>query len=524
MINVLRKNQKALWIVIGILCIPFVFYFSNSKVGAMGQNQLGTIYNRAVPIAEAQRSARLFNLGRELGMFTFLQDMVAGAQTENDAYAEFTWNRLVLQHEAERLGIQPNSGEVVKLIQGLRPFQGQAGFDPAKYDDFTKNVLPSLGFNESQLEELASDSIMLQRVKDLIATGVQMPEAETKEQYERAYGKLHVSVARLRADEIAKDVNVSDDDVAKYYEARKDSLKSDEKRKVSFVSFALDEEQKKLQGKERFEILQKLADRANDFNQTLADHSADFAQAAAKFQLPIETTGEFARSASDPALKGNQQLATAAFQLSAQNPTSEAVQVGDGFYILHLDGIDAAKPLSLEEARPKIVDSLKKEKKNQLITSKAAEVKQKITAALASGTPVDAALAQAGVPVEKIPPFALTDPATPPPAPPPEPGKEAPPAPPAPPADLQTIKSAVVELNPGEVSDAVPTENGGSLIVVVESREPPPPEMAQLGKQIFESRFLRSRQEIAFYQWLRERRREAGAPMNTPTAAEIGAS
>ncbi|MFL6595235.1 MAG: SurA N-terminal domain-containing protein, partial [Chthoniobacterales bacterium] len=106
MINVLRKNQKALWIVIGVLCIPFVFYFSNSKVGAMGQNQLGKIYGRAVPIAEAQRSARLFALARELGMYNFLQDMVSGATSENEAYSEFTWNRLVLQHETEELGIQ----------------------------------------------------------------------------------------------------------------------------------------------------------------------------------------------------------------------------------------------------------------------------------------------------------------------------------------------------------------------------------------------------------------------------------
>src|SRR6476620_2810618 len=96
MINVLRKNQKALWIVIAVLCIPFVFYFSNSKIGAMGKNELGTIYGRAVPIAEAQRSARLFALARELQMFGYLQDMVSGAQSEQDAYSEFTWNRLVL--------------------------------------------------------------------------------------------------------------------------------------------------------------------------------------------------------------------------------------------------------------------------------------------------------------------------------------------------------------------------------------------------------------------------------------------
>ncbi|MFL6569303.1 MAG: peptidylprolyl isomerase [Chthoniobacterales bacterium] len=513
MINVLRKNQKALWIVIAVLCIPFVFYFSNSKIGAMGQNQLGRIYGRAVPIAEAQRGARLFALARELGMFNFLQDMVSGATSENEAYTEFTWNRLVLQHEAEELGIEPNRDEMVKLIQGLRPFHGEQGFDPKKYEDFAQNILPSLGFNDAQLEELARDAITLQKIKDLVGLGVQVPQAESKEQYERAYGKLDVAVVRLRNDEIAKDVQVTDDDIAKYYDAHKADLKSDEKRKVSFVNFALDEEQKKLQGKERFDVLQKLADRANEFNQEINEKRTDFAQAAGKFQLPIQSTGEFTRLAADPLLKANPQLAAQAFQLSPEEPNSEAVQAADSFYILHLDGIDVAKPLSLEEARPKIVDTLKKQRTSEIVSAKAAEVKQKIADALKSGTPADAALKQTGVPFEKIPPFALTDSAPTPPK--PEEGKE---APPAPPADLQTIKSAVAELNPGEASDIVPTENG-ALIAVVENRSAPPPEMEQIGKQMFESRFLRARQEVVFYEWLRERRRNAGVPMHQ--AADI---
>ncbi len=37
---------------------------------------------------------------------------------------------------------------------------------------------------------------------------------------------------------------------------------------------------------------------------------------------------------------------------------------------------------------------------------------------------------------------------------------------------------------------------------------------------MFAARFLRAKQEVAFYEWLRERRREAGVQMND--AAGIG--
>ncbi len=47
------------------------------------------------------------------------------------------------------------------------------GFDMKKYDEFTKTMLPSLGFNEAQIEELVSDQLSLNRVKELLGTGVQ---------------------------------------------------------------------------------------------------------------------------------------------------------------------------------------------------------------------------------------------------------------------------------------------------------------------------------------------------------------
>ena len=78
-------------------------------------------------------------------------------------------------------------------------------------------------------------------------------------------------------------------------------MKTDEKRKVKFVTFSLTDEQKKLTGKQRIDVLQKLADKANDFTDALQVKGADFDQVVAKFQLtPKETGGLFpggARSA-----------------------------------------------------------------------------------------------------------------------------------------------------------------------------------------------------------------------------------
>ena len=503
MINVLRKNSKALWVVIALLCVPFVLYFGKGDPWAAGNDQFGRIYDRPVPVLEYQRNARLFNLARDLGMYTLLQDMVAGATTEDQAYADFTWNRIILRHEAERLGIRPAAQDIAKVVKGLAAFRGEKGFDINRYNQFTQGALPAMGFAEAQIEELAADQLTLDRLKELVGTGVQMPEAEAKENYERAYGRLGVSVARLRSADFANDVEIGEEDIAKYYETHQAELKSEEKRKASFVTFGLAEEQKALTGKERVEVLQKLADRANDFNQALLENGAQFDQVAAKFQLPVQVSGEFTKSAPDPALNVNPQLAAAAFQVTAEEPNSDAIQVADGFYILHLAAIDPAKPLTLEEAKPKVVEAIKNERIRELISAKGAEVAQKIREALKSGTPLEAAAQQAGVPAEKIPPFALADQ----PKMTMEPGKQPGPEPEAP--DMAMIKGAVADLSLGEVTEFVPTETGG-LVAVLEKREPVEALTWEAAKTMFNARSVRGKRDVAFYEWLRERRREAG--------------
>ncbi len=506
MINILRKNQKGLWIVIALLCIPFVFYFSNSNVGAIRENDFGQFYGRKVAQVEVQRSARLLSLARDLGMFTFLQDMVAGAQSEDAMYTDFTWNHLILHDEAERLGLAPSTDEVAGVVQNLMAFRGANGFDFEKYKQFTQNVLPSMGFSEAQIEELASDQLILEKLKKLVGTGATVPEAEVKLNYERAYGKLSVAVVRVNSDEIAKGVQVSEDDVAKYYEAHKAELVSDEKRRVAFVSFGLNEEQKKLAGKERVEVLQKLADGANDFNQALLEKDAQFEAVAAKSRLPITTSEFFTQIKPPAAFEGKAQLGQTAFQLKPEEPNSDPVQVGDGFHVVHLLEIEKPKPLTLDEARAMIVEKIKKERVNEMLAAKGAAAVQTLRAALQSGTALDAALAQTGLPAEKVPAFALADP------PKAEPGK--PPAPDAP--DLQAIKGAVAELNAGEVTDFLPTPAGG-VVAVLEKREPPDPATFEKTKPTFIARMTQGQREIAFYEWLRERRRAAGIQ---PTVAE----
>ena len=501
MINILRKNSRWLWFVIAILAIPFVFYFvQRPDYASMRSNIFGKLYGRPVSNIEIERGARMFDLARDLGMINFLQDLVGSARTEPEAKEQFALNILILRHESNTLGVRPIPAEVASAVSNLRAFRGASGFDINKYNDAVKNYLGPRGFSEAQIEELVADQVCLDRIKQLLGTGVSVSEAESKTSFEQLYGKLEVDVIRFNKNEVANEVKISDDDIQRYYEAHKDELKSEEKRKVQFVVLGLSPEQKKLAGKERVDALQKLADKANDVSQALAEKGADFGAVAIKFQLSINNTSEFTQAAPDPQLKQDPQLADAAFQLSPAESTSEPIQVADGFYILHLANVTPTKPLTLEEAKPKIVEALKTTRERELLRARAAKAAHDLREALKSGDMVGSAAQKLNLKLEKIPPFTLADdleakpPATP-------PKNE--------PADLPPIKQAVADLKPKEVTEPLPAANG-VMIAVVEKRDPPDPAHAVANRASLDERVLRGKRTIIFYEWLRERRRIAG--------------
>ena len=489
-------------IVIAILAIPFVFYFvQRPDYGAIGRDQFAHIYDRNVSILEAQQMARLLSLAQTLGMSDFVGTMTAGAgMNQNQAAVQFIISLLVLRHEAERLGLRPSASEVAEVVRKLPAFQSESGFDINKFNEVVQNGLAPLGLAEEHIEQLVRDQICLTEIQKLLAAGVSFPKNELDENFHRGYDKLYVSVIRFRATDFDKDIKISDDDIQKYYDAHKAELKTEEKRKVEFVQLTLTEEEKKLAGKERIEALQKLADRATDFTQALLEKGADFKQAAAKSQLPVHETGEFTAAEPDPQLKVDPKLGAAAFKLSAQEPNSDPVQVTDGFYILHLTGRTETQPLTLEEAKPKIVDALKKTRGRELLSTKGAELVQQLREAKNSGQPLETAIQQAGAKPEKLPAFSLIEeeqqkPDV------KEPKNQSP--------ELLAVKDSVVLLNPGDVTDFVPSGTDG-FIAILEKREPLADANAGDKKVAFEKRILENKERIVLVEWLRNRQEAAG--------------
>ena len=198
MIKILRKHRNWLMIVIAILALPFCLYFVKSDTSQIRSDEFLKMYGRKVTMSEARWDARLFQLSGILGMAE-LRGLTPGSGTDDQKAVTFIINLIVLRHEAERLGISPSKAEIVQAVRNFPALQGPSGFDPAKYDQIEQNVLPALGFTNEQLEQLARDEFCLKRIKQVVVSGVSLPESESKSNYEQMYGKNFASVVRIRS-------------------------------------------------------------------------------------------------------------------------------------------------------------------------------------------------------------------------------------------------------------------------------------------------------------------------------------
>ncbi len=84
-------------------------------------------------------------------------------------------------------------------------------------------------------------------------------------------------------------------------------------------------------GKERIDVLQKLADKANDFTDALQAKGADFDQVVAKFQLTPEGDRRIFPGRARPATGRHAGTGAGSLWPDERSPNSDAIQTPDGF-------------------------------------------------------------------------------------------------------------------------------------------------------------------------------------------------
>ena len=455
MINVLRKYQQPVMILITIIIIiAFGWFFTPGNRSKAAPDRKIQIYGRSYTQAELERKGLTFSVAMYAGLKDLIIGLTLGNPNGEQAGSDFIVNSFVLDHEAKRLGITVDDSEVADAIEKLPRFQTNSAFDPEKYRLFEENVLRPKGFTAERLHELVRDQIRLQKLVTLLGGTVEVTPAEFRSEYVLTHQKMHVALVPLDLATFKAAISPTEEEIKKVFTEREKTYTSPEKRTVRYVKIDLSEAEKASKGKDLMDARQRLANRANDFGQDLLKEGASFEAVAKTYKLEVKTAPEFSEAEPPADLETVPQAAATAFKLSEQEPLSDALPMGNGYCVLHLEKVTPSRQLTLEEAKPQVIDQIKTERAAAALTSKGNEVQAKITADLKAGKSFADAVKAAGQKVKDFPVFSLSEA---------QKLAEQP--------NAQEIVGNAVVLADGALSGWIPTANGG-ILVFLEKRDP----------------------------------------------------
>ena len=130
---------------------------------------------------------------------------------------------------------------------------------------------------------------------------------------------------------------------------------------------------------------------------------------AKRFELEVKTTGDFAAGERVAEFGNQPRAAAAAFKLTQEHPFSDTLQTEQGYLIMNLVGVQPSKPLSLDEAKGQLSESLKADKVRETLALKAADVRKNVEEALKAGKTFVQAAEGAGVKAETLEPFSRSE-------------------------------------------------------------------------------------------------------------------
>jgi len=501
MFTTIRKHQRWLMALIAFLTIiAFAFLYNTTEMDRVGSNIVARIYGREVMTVDVERAIRVYQLALALGQFDLVRDLSGQAQTEDEAANNFIWNLMVLQHEARSLGVEPGNQAVIDRIKTLPVFQTSGQFDPVKYANFMQEQLAPRGFTERQLEDVIKDSLRLAGVKALVQSPAFLLPGEVEPALQRV---APVDVEVLRFDAAAvRGISVTDEELQKAFDEKKSSLQSPEKRSVRYVALVLTPEEKELADKDRVAALQKLATATGEFTQALGEGGA-LADIAKARGLEVCTSPLFAAGGATTGalsdLDGEVVPAAAAvaFRLPAAPGNFEIVELAqDGYAVIEVAEVQAARPLTLEEASADLRAGLIEQKRAVAVQEAAAETLGKLREAMAEGDAFAAAVKATKADTETMKGLSPFD-------------EELTPA-------QRQVAMAVMDQAVGALGEFVPGPDGGFAAYVAARNEPDAAALAERRPKIEEG-MLQGKEMLLFAQWLVTAREAAGLQILRPT-------
>ncbi len=504
MLDVIRKRKRS-WLVLLLLGVG-VLAFVMVGVGPQGgQNQVITIAEvNGDPITYSEVEThyyRMLQTYQQMAGGRLSPAAIEALNLRSQLLDELIHQRLLLQ-TARKLGFQVTDEELVDGIARNPAFQVLGRFDRNVYEQ----ILMRQGMTPGEFETQQRESLVIQKLQDLIQHSIPVTAAEIEQRYRLDNEEIALDFVRLKTDDFLDGIEVKDKEIKDFYDKNASVLREPLKVKTRYITYGVDDfaadlqfsdgdihayydvyRDRRFRRREAVKFSQifipaapenaspeeKAAPRGQ-LEEILKDlrAGADFAELAKK-----HSKGESAARGGDMGFVGRGQLVEAldaALFALEENEVSEILESRVGFHLLKAVEKQQDEVMPLEEVREDIVKALKRERGGARAARAAEDDRERGL----DGTPLTEAASQRGIEPSVTRAFSAGETLD-------EIG------------DVEDFYRAALSLRAGQVGPIITTPDALYLLEGVERIEPAVPPLDQVRERIRETLARRKAGELA---------------------------
>jgi len=234
MLNKMRESAGS-WmikILLGVIVLAFVFMGAGS-FNANRTTKAATVNGEPISIREYQQAYQgiIERLRQQFGD-RMNNDMLEMFDVKKQAINQVIETEL-LRQTAKKYNLQVAPDELAETITSIPAFQRNGSFNPQQY----RMVLSQNRLSPESFEALQRESMLIQKLRSIVASGIQVSPAEAQEWYNWQNAEIKIDYALFQPSDYA-DLAVDEEALKAYYEANKPAYKTQPKIKARYVKFS----------------------------------------------------------------------------------------------------------------------------------------------------------------------------------------------------------------------------------------------------------------------------------------------
>lgn len=222
--------------IVGLIAVPFAFWGLDQFNTGGGDPTLAKVGDTKITQSQFQRGyqQRYQQLVSLMGE-NFRADLIDQQRFQNTVLQDMIDESLLRQFVEER-GYRVSDGELFEFIKSIPSFQQNGQFNTESY----RSALARQGSTPAQFEQRVRDSLEIEQMRTGVIGSALVTESDLALSYRLRNQQRFLSHVTFRAQAYQDQVDVSDEDVADYYDRNRAQFTAPERIKLAYVELDLE--------------------------------------------------------------------------------------------------------------------------------------------------------------------------------------------------------------------------------------------------------------------------------------------